>query len=519
MPISQENFLNEYAIQVLDGRAAIFAGAGLSIPAGLPSWKDLLCSFAAQIGLDINKETDFLSLMQFYLNCNSRFEINQHIYNALKNVSTPQVSHHLLAELPITTYWTTNYDCLLERAFEQVGKIYDVKTLNTKLAYYSQGQEIKLYKMHGDLADIQDFVITRRDYEAYFKKNELFMSKLKGDLCSYTFLFIGFSFHDPNLLLIMSQLKNELQNEMPKHYCIYKTLQQKDYDNKDEFQYAKHREELWIQDIEQYGIKIVPINNHEEIPALLKTLRRKVFSRSIFISGAVDDYTPCDWKAEDADAMLFSLTHALLAKRCKIITGCGLNVGSSIVRSVYDFQQKHKAFRIENMLTAFPFPPKHTRKEKDEATWEAYREEMVKHAGIALFLFGDKTLPEYKDKSKGMWCELKIAKQHNLIILPIAATGGTSAQIWEAVSSERGKYYPDERIYDAIKRLNDKHTDKALRKDLPDDIAELLQVCQNGEIPKTHTKSMEGDMTLRITPASDTSAKNTHIYQVHYKID
>lgn len=54
-------FVETYIEALRDQNAAIFAGAGLSIPAGLVNWKGLLKSIAREIQLDVRKEDDLVA--------------------------------------------------------------------------------------------------------------------------------------------------------------------------------------------------------------------------------------------------------------------------------------------------------------------------------------------------------------------------------------------------------------------------------------------------------------------------
>ncbi|MDC4865530.1 hypothetical protein NQ912_18445, partial [Acinetobacter baumannii] len=46
---------------------AIFAGAGLSKPAGYVDWKNLLKEVAEELELDIDKESDLVALAQYHV--------------------------------------------------------------------------------------------------------------------------------------------------------------------------------------------------------------------------------------------------------------------------------------------------------------------------------------------------------------------------------------------------------------------------------------------------------------------
>src|SRR4051812_42003052 len=117
-PFSKDakRFLNEYFADIEAGNAAVFAGAGLSVPAGFVDWRNLLRDIAEELDLDIDRETDLVSLAQFHVNkyLGNRHQLNQAVIEALSADNPPTANHRLLARLPITTWWTTNYDQLIE---------------------------------------------------------------------------------------------------------------------------------------------------------------------------------------------------------------------------------------------------------------------------------------------------------------------------------------------------------------------------------------------------------------------
>lgn len=80
--------------------------------------------------------------------------------------------------------------------------------------------------MHGDKDLPDEAVLIKDDYETYQDKKELFATALRGDLLSKTFLFIGFSFDDPNLEYILGRIKVLLKDNTPTHYCFFKKYQE-----------------------------------------------------------------------------------------------------------------------------------------------------------------------------------------------------------------------------------------------------------------------------------------------------
>jgi hypothetical protein len=199
-------FVEAYVQAIQDRNAAVFAGAGLSIPAGMVNWKGLLSDIGREIGLDVKKEDDLITLAQYHVNERGRHRINEKLLNEFSRRARLTESHRVLASLPIRTYWTTNYDGLIEQAVRDQRKRPDVKFTIESLATTLYDRDAVVYKMHGDVSLPDKAVVTKDDYEAYNSTHQLFSSALQGDLISKTFLFIGFSFTDPNLAYILSRI-------------------------------------------------------------------------------------------------------------------------------------------------------------------------------------------------------------------------------------------------------------------------------------------------------------------------
>src|SRR5690606_13570384 len=102
-----KRFIDKFVKELEEENVAIFAGAGLSVAAGYVDWKNLLAPIAEDIGLDIEKENDLVSLAQYHCN---KYRGNRHVLNQLlidefcRNLSITQ-NHRILARLPIRTFW------------------------------------------------------------------------------------------------------------------------------------------------------------------------------------------------------------------------------------------------------------------------------------------------------------------------------------------------------------------------------------------------------------------------------
>jgi len=148
-------------------------------------------------------------------------------------------NHKILAALPIRTFWTTNYDALIEESLRAAGKKPDVKATVESLATTTHRRDAVVYKMHGDVSLPDKAVVTKDDYESYDSTRHLFSMALQGDLVSKTFLFIGFSFSDPNLSYILSRIRILLGENRREHYCLLRKVQRLDFKKLADFRYAE----------------------------------------------------------------------------------------------------------------------------------------------------------------------------------------------------------------------------------------------------------------------------------------
>ncbi|HBU89087.1 SIR2 family protein [Acinetobacter baumannii] len=448
----QEKFINEYVKAIQDGNAAIFAGAGLSASLGFVNWKELLRDLADDLNLDIDKETDLVSIAQYHSNKFNRTRINEKIINEFTTLEKGSENHQILSRLDIDTYWTTNYDQLLEKTLENNGKKVDKKVTNEDFSRYIKRKDATVYKMHGDKDAPHNAVLTKNDYEDYHDSRELFSTVLRGDLLSKVFLFIGFSFDDPNIDYILSRIRILLKDNTPKHYCFFKEIDKNSFKEEQDYLYAKIRQDLKIQDLMRYGIHAVLVDDYPTITKILKAIENRVKRKNIFISGAVEDYEP--FGKEKAENLIFNLSYKLAEKNYKIISGYGLGIGSLVINGALEFKVNSAYRKLDDLLILRPFPQINPTAEKNTI----YREEMIAQAGIALFFFGNKkdNVSDTIVDSKGMNEEFNLCLKNNVIPIPIGATGYVAKKLWERVSINYSQYYPDNiEFIDTLNKINE----------------------------------------------------------------
>lgn len=348
-------FIKDFLKEIEENNAAIFAGAGLSAGSGHVDWKHLLKDFADELNLDIKKEDDLVSLAQYHLNKNgnNRHSLSQKIINEFHHGKNPNPNHEILARLPISTYWTTNYDKLIEKALDAVGKITDVKYTTPHLAKTVHGRDVILYKMHGDVDHADDAVISKDQYEKYYETHGAFINTLSGDLVSKSFLFIGFSFTDPNLEYIFSRVRVTYKNHQRKHYCIFREVKQLENETPGDFEYRKIKQALVIEDLLRFNVHVLIINDYSEITTILKEIENRYKMKTVYISGSAHEYGA--WEVSKAENFIAKLSKELVRNDFKIVSGFGLGVGSSVINGVLEeiYINKKKNLKINYFFALF----------------------------------------------------------------------------------------------------------------------------------------------------------------------
>ncbi len=446
----REIFINHYLLELQESNAAIFAGAGLSVASGHADWAGLVRDFATELKLDVEKETDLIAVVQYHLNKNAhnRHQLNQKIANEFHHNKEPNENHRILARLPITTFWTTNYDRLVEKALADQKKIVDAKYVEKHLTTTIHGRKAIVYKMHGDFEHPDDAILSKDDYEKYYRTHPGFLTSLAGDLVSKTFLFLGFSFTDPNLEFILSRIRVLYNANQRRHFAIFREVKQKKDESSPDFTYRQIKQQLFIEDLMRFNVKVIVVKEYEEITAILREIEDRYKLRTIYISGSAHNYGR--WSPEKAEGFITSLSKALVKSDFKIVSGFGLGVGSFVINGVLEEVYMNKKENLGDQLMLRPFP----QGEKGQELWEPYRQDMISYAGISIFIFGNKIDNGEVVLAKGVRREYEISKEKHTHLVPIGATGLMAEQLFNEMLADFGKHYPD-KFLPAFKKLGD----------------------------------------------------------------
>jgi hypothetical protein len=457
--IKADTFIRDYGRRLGEGAGAIFAGAGLSRAAGFVDWKGLMSGIARDLDLKIDRENDLVALAQYHINerHGNRAELNNILIQQFTQDAQETQNHKLIARLPIHTVWTTNYDELLEKSFVKQDKRVDVKVDPQTLAIHKPGTDVTVFKMHGDVSAPHKAVLTKEDYETYAEERELFTIRLKGDLVTQTFLFLGFSFTDPNIEYILSRIRGLLGQNTPTHYCIMRRPERPlkaAGTKKADYEYECRKLSLRVSDLQRYGIQTVLIDEYSEITTLLQELNRRAFLRNIFVSGS--------WAAglETFDLGRLRGFSRLLGKEIirrgyNLVSGYGWGIGSELIVGALDAADE-KFSTLHDRLVLRPFP-RSVENERKPKVYREWREAMLGLSGISIFVAGNKPDRDTKQiiRGDGVMQEFEIGTTPplNNFPIPIGATGYAARDIWETVMKNPSRYYGRLDVKDPLQAL------------------------------------------------------------------
>ena len=196
---------------IRDRRAILFAGAGVSMTVGLPSWSTLIEQMARELGLDpkVSPDTNYFTLAEYYrLTKGSIGPLRSWMD---RNWSIPEETlrtsrvHALIARLDFPLIYTTNFDRNLETAFALHGKDF-VKIVTAKDVAQARDGVTQIVKLHGDFDDDPSIVIAETDYLERLSFESPLDIKFRADALGRPILFVGYSMSDLNIRFLLHRL-------------------------------------------------------------------------------------------------------------------------------------------------------------------------------------------------------------------------------------------------------------------------------------------------------------------------
>lgn len=452
--IPRSELISRYGHALQGGHAALFIGAGMSRAGGFVDWRGLMREIAHDLGLDVDAESDLIAVAQYcYNKYQGRDRLNQLLITEFTKEAVLTENHRLIASLPVGTLWTTNYDTLIEQSMSDVHKRLDVKTTQENFATTLLDRDATLYKMHGDISQPHEAVITKDDYETYHEEREAFSIALKGDLLEKTFLFLGFSFSDPNIDHILSRIRALLGRHERSHYCIIKKPDKPRGGEQTKHDYETRKLQLRVADLSRYGIHTVLIDRYEEVTEILRELQKRAYLRDIFVSGSAHDFSPLGKDRIDSLAKLVG--KEIVARNYNLVSGFGLGLGGTV--TIGALEERYSTDRPRGSIRFFPFPQSEPSGMTKAQVYTRFREEMLANVGFSIFLCGNRLDPTTNKVNigHGVIEEFEITCKLGRYPIPVGATGHAAKEIWERVRRDPKRYYGATDVAQEVGALGD----------------------------------------------------------------
>lgn len=210
--------------------AALFVGAGMSLYAGYPSGGEFAKLLFDNLTTDLQNQIVFTPNLPklaediYYLKGGNKNYLIENLKKEFQKEPTNTETHQLLAKIPqIKTVITTNYDSLFEttnKNIEVIRKSSDCATANPKKQW--------LFKIHGDLLDTENIILTNSDYNNYFvkeKERSVFWNTVKTKLIENHIIFIGYALEDSNIMVTIEKILNELGDNRKEMFFVAPSIQ------------------------------------------------------------------------------------------------------------------------------------------------------------------------------------------------------------------------------------------------------------------------------------------------------
>jgi hypothetical protein len=204
------------------GELALFLGAGVSMPAGLPSWWGLLASLGKKCGVSedvlasLDSPLDQAELIDRSLRAKGK-NLTAEVGAEFAKVTVPSLSHIQLAALGCREVITTNFDVLYEKAADAVTGHKQRSTTQgdgrVKVLPFEQRKPFQkwILKMHGDINHRDSLILTRSQFVGYSTEHGPVGSIVQSLMLTKHLLAVGTSLTDDNFLRLAYETTNYLQ--------------------------------------------------------------------------------------------------------------------------------------------------------------------------------------------------------------------------------------------------------------------------------------------------------------------
>jgi hypothetical protein len=264
--------------EIVKNRLIVFVGAGCSLSAGLPLWRELVDGLLKEYHIE-TKDMDLLRLASRIEREVGKLKLRESIAERLR--TRPEIEsplHDKLVRLDVNLFVTTNYDHLLEDTFRKSGYSPMVITDDKDVPAIDLGGKT-IVKLHGDMDSASSMVISKPDYTRYKTSHKGFVEWLNAIVAQNTVLFLGTSFDDPRLNDADGHVLGLFGDFRRQPFILLKSPQKDGSAPEEDFEIDLADFEACCEDFRDRGFFVVPIDHYGEIPDILQDVQTRALER------------------------------------------------------------------------------------------------------------------------------------------------------------------------------------------------------------------------------------------------
>lgn len=421
MMVSESDFINILSASKIENSISIFVGAGLSSDAKMPDWIHLLKPCAVELGVEINEQTDLFKFAQYYANKFGYNKLRKIINQTLNTYQHESKLVSSILEVGFNSIWTTNFDKILENNLVKLNTYTNTIFDEKDLVNITWQNRVNIFKLNGDISNLDNIVITQEDLENYHKNHALFLTFLKKELITNTFIFVGYSFNDQIVLSALSEIVSYLGESSNTHYAIMKNKKTEEFN-------------MFILDLEKrYHIQTVLVDEYDNIPPIFYKLKKKILDHNVFIAGSFESLS--NQSNNFAYYLCKAIGEKLIENNYNVVTGFGRNIGYYISGAITQKIINNNLGSVEQRLILRPFA--HIMSPSEDTQ---FRKLLISNANTSIFLYGQHLNNGKEENSRGAWEEFLISKEMNKNIIPIGVTGYTAKDILQEIKKNISCY-------------------------------------------------------------------------------
>lgn len=192
--------------KIQQNRTILFLGAGASVTSKSFLGKTIIDYYEDKLGisLGVSDLVDFMDIIESDDKFN-RADFDEYVDKQLLRNLVPTDAHKTIVTAPWRLIISTNYDLLLERAYDQVRgtheEFFQIKPIRSKEEYFGvfTSDTIKYVKLNGCLSDKSRYplVFSSQDFERSNKFYRTVLNDLKSFSSDIQFISVGYSYSDP----------------------------------------------------------------------------------------------------------------------------------------------------------------------------------------------------------------------------------------------------------------------------------------------------------------------------------